>query len=313
MAESKNGYILLQVESKGEAWYVYPKNKQRYYLGRPEDAFTVMRNLGLGITNADLSQIPQDLGIGVYQKNVATDLGTFTVDYLTFDRKKPSLKMMTDTGTNGDCTTNCAVYPLETYVKRRSGYAGSHGTYFCPTEYATCAGQTNYYFYPVFNSFTGVMVNSERIKYTAEPIVLFDTTNISYFYPETRKFKSLTDLKAQLVVDASFKKGSGVLRAAVSNGPALVVNKVNVLDPSLLDTKQATVTSYRGALGWKGDIIYLVVVRGATVIDSAAVMAGLGLDYALNLDGGGTTALYQGNRYLLGPGRNLPNALVITP
>ena len=51
------GMILLQVEEKGEAWYVNPKNKQRYYLGRPADAFAIMRSLGLGITNADLSQI----------------------------------------------------------------------------------------------------------------------------------------------------------------------------------------------------------------------------------------------------------------
>lgn len=43
-----NGKILLQVESKGEAWYVYPKTGNRYYLGRPDDAFSIMRKLGLG-------------------------------------------------------------------------------------------------------------------------------------------------------------------------------------------------------------------------------------------------------------------------
>lgn len=52
-----SGYILLQVEKNGEAWYVYPKNKQRYYLGRPADAYSIMRRLGLGISNTDLAQI----------------------------------------------------------------------------------------------------------------------------------------------------------------------------------------------------------------------------------------------------------------
>lgn len=47
------GKILLQVESNGEAWYINPDNEKRYYLGRPEDAFQVMRNLGLGISNKD--------------------------------------------------------------------------------------------------------------------------------------------------------------------------------------------------------------------------------------------------------------------
>lgn len=48
-----NGKILLQVEANGEAWYLNPVNKNRYYLGRPADAFDVMRRLGLGINNSD--------------------------------------------------------------------------------------------------------------------------------------------------------------------------------------------------------------------------------------------------------------------
>jgi hypothetical protein len=50
-----NGRILLQVEDQGQAWYVNPVNSRRYYLGRPADAFSVMRSLGLGVTNSDLS------------------------------------------------------------------------------------------------------------------------------------------------------------------------------------------------------------------------------------------------------------------
>ena len=39
------------------AYYVNPLNLKMYYLGRPADAFSVMRSLGLGITNANLRQI----------------------------------------------------------------------------------------------------------------------------------------------------------------------------------------------------------------------------------------------------------------
>jgi len=49
------GRILLQVESNGEAWYVNPDNFQRYFLGRPADAFQIMRELGLGISNKDFN------------------------------------------------------------------------------------------------------------------------------------------------------------------------------------------------------------------------------------------------------------------
>lgn len=52
------GRIVLQVEDNGEAWYVHPVNFHRYYLGRPDDAFEVMRFLGVGITNANLERIP---------------------------------------------------------------------------------------------------------------------------------------------------------------------------------------------------------------------------------------------------------------
>lgn len=51
------GKIFLQVEKQGQAWYVNPADKKRYFLGRPEDAFAVMRNLGLGISDANLGKI----------------------------------------------------------------------------------------------------------------------------------------------------------------------------------------------------------------------------------------------------------------
>lgn len=58
LAQRLSGKILLQVEQNGEAWYIYPDNQQRYYLGRPEDAFRIMRTLGLGVSDADLNRIP---------------------------------------------------------------------------------------------------------------------------------------------------------------------------------------------------------------------------------------------------------------
>ena len=52
------GMILLDVEANGEAYYIYPGDAKKYYLGRPADAFAIMREKGLGITNADLFNIP---------------------------------------------------------------------------------------------------------------------------------------------------------------------------------------------------------------------------------------------------------------
>lgn len=58
IAKAVRGAILLQVQERGEAWYVRPDTAQRVYLGRPADAFSIMRAFGAGIRNADLDKIP---------------------------------------------------------------------------------------------------------------------------------------------------------------------------------------------------------------------------------------------------------------
>ena len=58
LEEKLKGRILLQVESKGQSWYLDPIKKQRVFLGRPADAFRIMREHGLGIRNSDLTKIP---------------------------------------------------------------------------------------------------------------------------------------------------------------------------------------------------------------------------------------------------------------
>lgn len=58
LASKLSGKILLQVESKGEAWYVNPSDGKRYYMANGNEAYNIMRKLGLGITNKDLNQIP---------------------------------------------------------------------------------------------------------------------------------------------------------------------------------------------------------------------------------------------------------------
>lgn len=60
LAQSLSGRILLQVQSSGQAWYVNPANNQRYFLGRPDDAFNIMRRLGLGISEADFNKLAAD-------------------------------------------------------------------------------------------------------------------------------------------------------------------------------------------------------------------------------------------------------------
>lgn len=54
--ESLGGRIFLQVESRGELWYVNPVNFKRYYLGDSSEAFEVANSLALGIANSDFAR-----------------------------------------------------------------------------------------------------------------------------------------------------------------------------------------------------------------------------------------------------------------
>ncbi len=58
LAERLHGYILLQVEEHGEAWYVRSDDSKRYYMEDGSAAYTMMRYFSLGISDADLEKIP---------------------------------------------------------------------------------------------------------------------------------------------------------------------------------------------------------------------------------------------------------------
>ncbi|RLC39183.1 hypothetical protein DRH27_00380 [Candidatus Falkowbacteria bacterium] len=62
MYSNLKGKIMLKVEANGEAYYVHPQKETMYYLGRPDDAFAIMREQGVGITNDNLEKIPVGLG-----------------------------------------------------------------------------------------------------------------------------------------------------------------------------------------------------------------------------------------------------------
>jgi putative endopeptidase len=51
------GRILLKVEDAGRAYYVNPENLEMSFLGRPTDAFAIMKEVGLGISENNLEKI----------------------------------------------------------------------------------------------------------------------------------------------------------------------------------------------------------------------------------------------------------------
>lgn len=89
MYQQLRGKIILRVEANGEAYYVHPQKLARHSLGRPAEAFAVMREQGIGITNRDLEKIP--VGFGDVVMGVDTDgdgLIDALEDALGYDKNK---------------------------------------------------------------------------------------------------------------------------------------------------------------------------------------------------------------------------------
>lgn len=223
---------------------------------------------------------------GYNRQTVNTDAGSFVVSLIAADLG--STKVIVDTASDGDCANNCPVLSLATYVARSNAFAGVNGSYFCPASYPTCAGKTNSFDLLAMNK-NKTYLNSANNVYSSNPAVIFGSGYIRF-----------VGAASQWGRDAGV---DGVL----SNYP-LLLSGSNVVFGGNSDPKQGS-KGNRSFVGNKGNTVYIGVVHSATVAEAARALKALGLENALNLDDGGSTALWSGG-YKVGPGRDLPNVIL---
>jgi len=225
-------------------------------------------------------------GSGYSRQQVSSDAGVFMVSLIAADLG--STKVIVDTASDGTCTDNCPVLPLATYVSRSGAYAGVNGSYFCPATYPSCAGKTNSFDLLVMNK-NKTYFNSDNNVYSNNPAVIFGSGYIRF-------------------VGAASQWGRDTgIDSMLSNYP-LLVSGGNISFGGDDDPKKGS-KGNRSFVANKGNTIYIGVVHSATVAESARVMKTLGMENALNLDDGGSTALWSGG-YKVGPGRDLPNVIL---
>ncbi len=225
-------------------------------------------------------------GSGYSRQKVTTDAGTFMVDIISADIG--STKVIVDTASDSDCGNDCPVLPLATYVSRNGAYAGINGSYFCPATYPSCAGKTNSFDLLVMNH-KKTYFNSGNNVYSSNPAVIFADGYIR-FVPSASEWGRDTS-------------PNGVL----SNYPLLLLN--SEIRYSGSGDEKMTSKGGRSFVANKGNTVYIGVVFSASIADSAKVMKTLGFENAINLDDGGSTALWYSG-YKAGPGRNIPNAIL---
>ncbi len=299
------GRIVIRVGHYGEAWYINPLDLKSYYLGRPDDAFKIMRELGLGISVRNLALIRRADATGTLnqyssykRQTIQTEAGAFTTDIITIDLTNPRLKIKTLAAMTDPCQRNCLAKSVGEFYEIGNGFAAINGTYF-----DTSAEKKNYYFFPLFDSIKRLFVNEDQLKYwTTGPVMAFDMNNKFYYFKDSREFKSLND----------FQSRYGTLQALIGNKPRLIENYQNYLIDWEVDEKQRTVKALRNAIAYKDNKLYLVIARSATVPDLGMIMQAMNVEYAINLDGGGSAGLMYDGEYLVGPGRNVVNAIVFS-
>jgi hypothetical protein len=232
---------------------------------------------------------------------VATARGTFDVQVVSL--RKDRFAMTTDVAATFGCTDGCATKSLADYAAASGALIGVHGSYFCPPDYAACQGKTNTFNPPVFRSSDKVMFSPFGLQVHNGPMLAYMSDGKFVF------MRLATDSGGS--VSALESRQSAQLVAAVSNYPALMQGGEVVVDTDpLLEDSQKTNKALRAGIGLDDKRLLIVVAKNATVPDLAAVFATLGAKDALNLDGGGSTALLFGGAYKAGPGRTLPNAVL---
>ena len=209
-----------------------------------------------------------------------TSGGNYTV--ATFDLA--SATVVTDSANDNDCPNDCPTKSLATYIAENGGRAGINGTYFCPPDYSSCGGKVNSFDFSVWNNRQKKWINAYSLFWNGRGMMVFR--------PGSAQFFSC---------------------AACAGAPSDITGGITNY-PSLLSGGQVLVSDgakgTRGGIGFGSGKLFLIVARNSSFLDLANIFKSLGATEALNLDGGGSTALYDGG-YKAGPGRSLPNAIIV--
>ncbi len=225
-------------------------------------------------------------GSGYQQQVVKSDVGDFLVGIVSADLN--STRVIVDTASDSDCKNDCPVLSIGDYVSRSGAFAGINGSYFCPADYPSCSDKKNSFDTLAMNK-NKKYLNSDNNVYSTVPAVVF-SGNSARFVGQSLEVGRDTGVDAVL----------GMQPLLVSNG--------NIVFNGDGEPKRGS-KGNRSFVGASGSTTYIGVIFNATVAEAAHVIHTMGIQNALNLDNGGSTALWSGG-YKAGPGRNLPNVLL---
>jgi hypothetical protein len=226
-------------------------------------------------------------GSGYARQQVELEIGTYMVSVVAADLN--NTRVIVDTASDATCANDCPVMPLGDYVSRSGAFAGINGPYFCPATYPQCADKKNSFDTLLMNK-NKVYFNSDNNVYSNVPAVIFSSNSARF-------------------VSRSLEWGRDTGPDSVIAAQPMLVSGGNVAFGGDGDPKKGS-KGVRGFIGATGNTVYIGFVHNATVAESARVLQKMGIQNALNLDSGGSSALWSGG-YKIGPGRALPFGILL--
>lgn len=225
-------------------------------------------------------------------KPVAASSTTSGGNYTVATFNLGSITVVTDSANDNDCGNDCPTKPLAAYISENGGRAGINGTYFCPPDYSWCAGKVNTYDFPIWNNRNKKWMRADTLTWSGRGMMVFRGGS-AQFFPCAACTGAPSDITGGIV-----------------NYPPLLSGGQDVLNEGSLSDNLRVTKGTRSGIGFGNGKLFLVVARSANMQDMVNIFKSLGATDALNLDGGGSSALFDGG-YKAGPGRSLPNALIV--
>lgn len=194
---------------------------------------------------------------------------------------------------------------LRSFVEMGRGVAGINGAYFIPRDYTGKSDSTN----------TVRIMNHDGLTY-------------SRYYPDTGVngvFGFLSDGSPILVQNSIYGErklrdnyNSGMiseLMSGIANFPILLVNSIDLVSRyekiGLITEKMRVKSTKSFICRTSMNDIKMGTIEKISMLDVSTFIRQFGCVDAINLDNGGSLALYENNKYIVGSGRNIMDAFVI--
>lgn len=200
-----------------------------------------------------------------------------------------STRVVVETASDTVCNNDCPILAVHDYTARSGAFAGINGNFFCPSSYPSCADNKN-------SSYLVVMNRQKKYLNQANPEEAFPA--VIFGENHTQFISDVADWDTQVTN----------INGLMSNYPMLVKNGNKVFTGHKLATFNSK--TRRSFIANKDNMVFMGVVHHATTYDSTEVLYSVGMSNALNLDGGGSSALWYEGKYKVGPGRNVPNSIL---